>query len=103
MRIRCSGGSSLTNAVGSSADDNNHSPSANPTNSSSSQTTATEYLCDGLSPGTAYGVRVAARSAGGLSDYSESCFVSTEPVVPGPPSPPTLIDKPKAWSGHTII
>ena len=59
-----------------------------------------EYLCDQLTPGTTYRVRVAAKSAGGTSDYSESCFIVTEPVAPGAPSPPTLIDKPKAMSLH---
>ena len=59
-----------------------------------------EYLCDQLTPGTTYRVRVAAKSAGGTSDYSESCFIVTEPVPPGAPSPPTLIDKPKAMSLH---
>jgi len=59
-----------------------------------------EFSCDQLSPGTTYRVRVAAKSAGGISDYSETCFVTTEPVVPGAPSPPSLIDKPKACSLH---
>jgi len=59
-----------------------------------------EFSCDQLQPGTTYRVRVAAKSTGGVSDYSESCFVTTEPVVPGPPSPPVLRDQPKAMSLH---
>jgi len=59
-----------------------------------------EYVCDHLQPGTQYRVRVAAESAGGVSDYSETCFVTTEPVVPDAPSPPTLRDKPKSMSLH---
>eukprot|EP00092_Neocalanus_flemingeri_P002583 GFUD01002765.1.p1 GENE.GFUD01002765.1~~GFUD01002765.1.p1 ORF type:complete len:122 (-),score=20.93 GFUD01002765.1:202-567(-) len=41
-----------------------------------------EFVCDHLPAGRQYRVRVAAESAGGLSDYSEICFVTTEPVVP---------------------
>ena len=59
-----------------------------------------EYVCEHLQPGTQYRVRVAAESAGGVSDYSETCFVTTEPVVPDAPSPPTLRDKPKSMSLH---
>merc|ERR1719445_978791 len=59
-----------------------------------------EYVCEHLQPGTQYRVRVAAESAGGISDYSETCFVTTEPVVPDAPSPPTLRDKPKSMSLH---
>ena len=59
-----------------------------------------EFLCDQLSPGSQYRVRVAAESAGGKSDYSETCFVTTEPVVPGAPYPPMLRDKPKSISLH---
>lgn len=59
-----------------------------------------EFNCDHLQPGTQYRVRVAAESAGGVSDYSETCFVITEPVVPDAPCPPTLRDKPKSMSLH---
>jgi len=59
-----------------------------------------EFVCDHLQPGTQYRVRVAAESAGGISDYSETCFVTTEPVVPDAPCPPTLRDKPKSMSLH---
>ena len=54
-----------------------------------------EFNCDQLQPGTTYRVRVKAVSVGGYSEYSESCFVTTEPVVPGPPSPPALREQPK--------
>ena len=40
-------------------------------------------------------VRVCSVSAGGIGEYSETCFVNTDPVVPGPPSPPQLVEKPK--------
>jgi titin len=56
---------------------------------------ATEFLFDELQPGTTYRMRVAGVTAGGVGDYSETCFVNTDPVVPGPPSPPQLVDKPK--------
>ena len=59
-----------------------------------------EFVCDSLTPGTQYRLRVAAESQGGTSDYSETCFVTTEPVAPGPPSPPQLRDKPKSNSLH---
>jgi hypothetical protein len=61
-----------------------------------------EFLCSDLQPGLQYRVRVAAESVGGVSDYSETCFVTTEPVVPGAPSPPVLKDKPKAMSVHLV-
>ena len=59
-----------------------------------------EFVCDKLSPGTQYRLRVAAESLGGCSEFSETCFVTTEPVAPGPPSPPQLRDKPKSNSLH---
>lgn len=57
-----------------------------------------EFHCDHLQPGSQYRVRVAAESAGGVGDYSDTCFITTEPEVPGQPSPPSLLDKPKAVS-----
>jgi hypothetical protein len=51
--------------------------------------------CESLQPGTSYRVRVAAESAGGISDHSQTCFITTEPVCPDAPGPPTLLDKPK--------
>ena len=59
-----------------------------------------EHQCDQLSPGTQYRLRVAAESAGGVSDFSETLFVTTEPVVPGPPHPPVLREKPLANCLH---
>jgi len=56
---------------------------------------ASEFLLDELQPGTTYRVRVASVSCGGVGDFSETCFVCTDPVVPGPPSPPIIQDKPK--------
>ena len=60
----------------------------------------TEFMCGDLAPGVQYRVRVAAVSAGGTSDYSETCFVTTEPIVPDAPLPPILRDKPKSNSLH---
>ena len=59
-----------------------------------------EFVCDKLSPGTQYRLRVAAESLGGCSEFSETCFVTTDPVAPGPPAPPQLRDKPKSNSLH---
>lgn len=60
-----------------------------------------DHTCDqNLAPGGSYRVRVAAESAGGRSDHSETCFVTTEPVVPGPPPPPVLAEKAAATSLH---
>ena len=61
-----------------------------------------EFHCDHLQPGRQYRVRVAAESVGGVSDYSETCFVTTEPVVPNAPTPPVMKDKPKAMSVHLL-
>ncbi len=30
-----------------------------------------------------------------ISDHSQTCFITTEPVCPDAPGPPTLLDKPK--------
>jgi hypothetical protein len=30
-----------------------------------------------------------------ISDHSQTCFITTEPVCPDAPEPPTLLDKPK--------
>lgn len=59
-----------------------------------------EFMCDHLQPGLQYRVRVAAESCGGVSEYSETCFVTTEPVVPDAPTRPVLKDKAKAMSLH---
>ena len=62
----------------------------------------TDLKCISLSqvPGCQYRVRVAAESAGGVSDYSETLFLVTEPVVPGAPHPPVLRQKPLANCLH---
>ena len=59
-----------------------------------------EYLCEYLSPGTQYKVRVACTSNGGVSEYSEVCHICTEPVPPGQCAPPRPHGKPKANSLH---
>jgi len=61
-----------------------------------------DFLCEHLQPGLQYRVRVAAESCGGVSEYSETCFLTTEPVVPAAPSPPRVKDKPKAMSVHLV-
>lgn len=48
----------------------------------------TEAVCDRLQPGTTYLIRVACEGPGGLSMYSEPVSVTTDAVVPSPPSPP---------------
>ncbi|XP_049774284.1 fibronectin type-III domain-containing protein 3A isoform X1 [Schistocerca cancellata] len=57
-----------------------------------------EYVCDRLMPGTTYQARVSCSSAGGCSDYSEPCIVTTEAVCPGQCSPPRLHGKARATS-----
>lgn len=59
-----------------------------------------ECVCENLSPGTQYKVRVACTSDGGVSDYSEICHICTEPVCPGQCAPPRPHGKPKATSLH---
>lgn len=59
-----------------------------------------ECVCENLQPGTQYIVRVACTSSGGVSQYSEVCNISTEPVVPDQCAPPRVHGKPKANSLH---
>ncbi|XP_064615415.1 fibronectin type-III domain-containing protein 3A-like isoform X3 [Liolophura sinensis] len=59
-----------------------------------------EYVCERLTPGHSYRVRAKCRSAGGVSDYSECCTVTTQAVAPGQCQPPKLQGKPKASSLH---
>ncbi|XP_059082249.1 fibronectin type-III domain-containing protein 3A-like isoform X2 [Tigriopus californicus] len=59
-----------------------------------------ECVCEDLQPGTQYKVRVACTSGGGVSQYSEVCNISTEPVVPGQCASPRVHGKPKANSLH---
>ncbi|PSN41619.1 hypothetical protein C0J52_17774, partial [Blattella germanica] len=56
----------------------------------------TECICDRLTPGTTYVLRVSCISAGGRSNYSDPCIVTTEAVCPGKCSPPRLHGKPRA-------
>ncbi|XP_063236459.1 fibronectin type-III domain-containing protein 3A isoform X2 [Bacillus rossius redtenbacheri] len=58
----------------------------------------TEFVCDRLTPGTTYQLRVACTSVGGRSDYSEPCTVTTEAVAPGQCAPPWVQGKPRATS-----
>ncbi|XP_021928755.1 fibronectin type-III domain-containing protein 3A isoform X2 [Zootermopsis nevadensis] len=58
----------------------------------------TEFICDRLTPGTTYQLRVSCISAGGRSKCSDPCIVTTEAVCPGKCSPPRLHGKPRATS-----
>nr|XP_033803703.1 fibronectin type-III domain-containing protein 3A isoform X1 [Geotrypetes seraphini]XP_033803704.1 fibronectin type-III domain-containing protein 3A isoform X1 [Geotrypetes seraphini]XP_033803705.1 fibronectin type-III domain-containing protein 3A isoform X1 [Geotrypetes seraphini] len=57
---------------------------------------AREHLCDRLSPGCSYRLRVYCISEGGKSAVSEAIMVQTPAVVPGPCLPPRPQGKPKA-------
>nr|CAD7591808.1 unnamed protein product [Timema genevievae] len=56
----------------------------------------TECQCDRLTPGTTYQLRVSCISAGGRSESSEPCTVTTEAVCPGKCPPPWVQGKPRA-------
>ncbi|XP_036599354.1 fibronectin type-III domain-containing protein 3A isoform X1 [Trichosurus vulpecula] len=58
--------------------------------------TAREHLCDRLTPGCPYRLRVYCVSDGGQSSVSESLLVQTPAVLPGPCFPPRLQGRPKA-------
>ena len=60
----------------------------------------TELLCDKLKPGTTYRIRISCYNGQEQSDHSEPLIVTTEPVCPGPPAPPTVAGKAKANSLH---
>ncbi|XP_055375585.1 fibronectin type-III domain-containing protein 3A isoform X2 [Condylostylus longicornis] len=47
-----------------------------------------EAICDRLSPGTTYQIRVCCEGPGGVSNYSDVCTVTTEAIQPGAPDPP---------------
>uniref|UniRef100_T1GE31 Fibronectin type-III domain-containing protein n=1 Tax=Megaselia scalaris TaxID=36166 RepID=T1GE31_MEGSC len=52
-----------------------------------------EAICDRLSPGTTYQIRVSCEGPGGqLSNYSDVSTVTTEAIAPGQPEPPRAID-----------
>ncbi|CAH1130831.1 unnamed protein product [Ceutorhynchus assimilis] len=55
----------------------------------------TEAVCDRLTPGTTYQLRVSCASAGGQSVPSDPCTVTTEAIGPGTCSIPKLAGKPK--------
>ncbi|XP_069495124.1 fibronectin type-III domain-containing protein 3A isoform X2 [Ambystoma mexicanum] len=55
-----------------------------------------EHLCDRLSPGCSYCIRVYCISQGGQSEVSESLLVQTPAVVPGSCQPPRPQSRPKA-------
>eukprot|EP00095_Tigriopus_kingsejongensis_P003703 maker-scaffold382_size189932-snap-gene-0.26 protein:Tk03703 transcript:maker-scaffold382_size189932-snap-gene-0.26-mRNA-1 annotation:"fibronectin type-iii domain-containing protein 3a" len=57
-----------------------------------------ECVCENLTPGTQYKIKVACTSIGGVSQYSETCYITTEPICPGPCAPPRLHGKAKANS-----
>ncbi|XP_064639547.1 fibronectin type-III domain-containing protein 3A-like isoform X2 [Lineus longissimus] len=59
-----------------------------------------EFICDRLKPGHTYRLRVSCVSAGGHSDNSDSCSVTTLAMAPGPCQSPKLQGKPKATSLH---
>lgn len=56
----------------------------------------TEAVCDNLTPGTTYQLRVSCLSAGGHSNYSDPCTVTTDAVSPGQCAAPRLVGKPKS-------
>ncbi|XP_065164149.1 fibronectin type-III domain-containing protein 3A-like isoform X4 [Atheta coriaria] len=60
-----------------------------------------EANCDKLTPGTTYQLRVCCESAGGRSNYSDLCTVTTEAICPGRCAPIRLAGKPRA-TGLTL-
>lgn len=58
----------------------------------------TEAVCDKLAPGTTYQLRLSCISAGGRSNYSDLCTVTTEPVCPGKCTNLRTVGKPRATS-----
>ena len=58
----------------------------------------TEFLCDELTPGTAYHVRISCSNDVQQSEFSEPLSVITEPVCPGLCAAPRLNGKPRANS-----
>lgn len=58
----------------------------------------TEAVCDKLTPGTTYQLRVSCCSDGGTSNYSDPCTVTTDPICPGKCAQPRLHGKAKASS-----
>ncbi|XP_063699052.1 fibronectin type-III domain-containing protein 3A isoform X2 [Culicoides brevitarsis] len=58
----------------------------------------TEALCDRLSPGTTYQVRVMCEGPAGMSGSSDYCTITTEPVVPNAPPCPYLANQPGPYA-----
>ncbi|CAH1175829.1 unnamed protein product [Phaedon cochleariae] len=58
----------------------------------------TEAVCDRLTPGTTYQLRVGCAAAGGGSDFSDPCTVTTDAVAPGRCPRPRAAGKPTAHS-----
>ncbi|XP_072388765.1 fibronectin type-III domain-containing protein 3A isoform X2 [Diabrotica undecimpunctata] len=58
----------------------------------------TEAVCDKLTPGTTYQLRVSCISAGGVSNFSDPCTVTTDAVSPGQCSQLRVVGKPLANS-----
>uniref|UniRef100_A0A182LZ72 Fibronectin type-III domain-containing protein n=1 Tax=Anopheles culicifacies TaxID=139723 RepID=A0A182LZ72_9DIPT len=57
-----------------------------------------EATIDRLNPGTAYQIRVLCEGPGGISNFSEPCLVTTEPVTPGPPQKPYCKSPPTPYA-----
>lgn len=57
-----------------------------------------ETICDRLSPGTTYQIRVACEGPSGTSNYSELCTVTTEAIIPGAPDPPYCDNAPGPYA-----
>lgn len=57
-----------------------------------------EALCDRLSPGTTYQVRVLCEGPGGLSPASDTCTVTTEAIVPNAPQTPYYSNLPGPYA-----
>lgn len=58
--------------------------------------TETEAICDKLTPGTTYQLRVSCEGIGGVSNYSDPCTVTTEAISPGQCPVPKLHGKVKS-------
>ncbi|VEN63610.1 unnamed protein product [Callosobruchus maculatus] len=60
----------------------------------------TEAICDRLTPGTTYQLRVCCQSIGGQSDYSDPCTVTTDAISPGRCPPPRPVGRPRPTAAH---
>nr|CAH7718590.1 unnamed protein product [Callosobruchus chinensis] len=60
----------------------------------------TEAICDRLTPGTTYQLRVCCQSIGGQSDYSDPCTVTTDAISPGRCPPPRPVGRPRSTAAH---